>query len=123
LFVDLGTARPRAFAQRHGQVRRRDVAVVRVVQRADDGRCLVVAEIDEGPEFLHPLRRDHLEGHADGVGGAAVLLIFIHAFAAGRQAQVAGHMEADILAGFRRQPLVQIHRILVQLPDGVAHVE
>jgi hypothetical protein len=37
--------------------------------------------------------------------------------------QVAVDVEADILAGLRRQPLVQVDRVLVQLADGVAHVE
>ena len=32
-------------------------------------------------------------------------------------------MEAHVLAGLLRQALVQIHRVLVQLADGVAHVE
>ncbi len=113
-----------ALAQRHGEVRRRDVAVVGVIQRADDLRRLgAVAELDQRPQIAHFLGSDDLEGHADGIRGAAVLLVFVHALAAGREAQIAGDVEAHVLAGFGRQPLVQIHRVLVQLADRVAHVE
>ena len=50
-------------------------------------------------------------------------MVLVHALAAGREAQVAGHVEAHVLAGLGRQALVEIDRVLVQLADGVAHVE
>ena len=57
LLVDLGAARARALAQRHRQIRRRDVAVVRMVERADDlRRVAAVAELDQRPELLDLLR-------------------------------------------------------------------
>ena len=124
LLVDLGAAGARPFAQRHGEIRRRNVAVVGMIERADDVlRVAAVAELDQRPELLHFLRRDDLEWDADGVGGTAVLLVLVHAVTAGREAQIPGDVEAHVLSGFRRQALVEIDRILVQLPDRVAHIE
>ena len=125
LLVDFGAAAARALAQRHGEVGRRDVAVVGVIQRADDLRAcrLPSPRSTSGQRSLDLVGADDLEGHADGVGGAAVLLILVHALAAGGEAQVAGDVEADVLAGLGRQALVQVDRIFVQLPDRVAHVE
>ena len=123
LLVDLGAAGAGTLAQRHGQVGRRDVAVVRVVESADDLRRVAATEVDERPELLDFLRRNDLERHADGVGRAAVLQVLVHAVLAGGQAQVAGHVKADVLTGFRRQALVQVDRVLVELADRVAHVE
>jgi hypothetical protein len=82
-----------------------------------------VAELDQRPEFLHLLRGDDLERHTDGIGRAAIFLILVHAVAAGREAHVSGDVEAHVLAGFRRQALVEVDRVFVKLPDGVAHVE
>ncbi len=124
LLLNLRAAGARALAQRHGQIRRRDVAVIGVVERSDDfrGGC-AVAEFDQRPKIADLLRTDHLEGHADGVRRAAVLLVFVHAIAAGREPQIAGDVKAHILTGFSRQALVKIHGIFVQLTDRVAHVE
>ena len=124
LLVDLGAAAARAFAQRHGEVGRRDVAVIGMIERADDfRRAGAVAEFDQRPQIADLARADHLEGHADGIRRAAVFLVFVHAIAAGREAQISGDVETHVLAGFGGQTLVEIHRVLVQLADRVAHVE
>ena len=124
VLVDLGPAGARTLAQRHGEVGRGDVAVVGVVQRADDrGRVGAAAELHQRPQLFDALRGDYLERHADGVGGTAVLLVLVHALPAGCEAQVAADVEADVLAGLLRQALVQVDRVLVQLADRVAHVE
>src|SRR5207253_2161918 len=74
VLVDLRAHVARALAQRHGEIGGRDVTVVRVIERADDGGSVrAAAELDQGPELLHARRTDDLEGHADGVGRAAVL--------------------------------------------------
>jgi len=124
VLVDLRPRAARALAQCHGQVGRRDVPVIGVMERADDGgRIGVAAELEQRPQLLDAPGADHLERHADGVGRAAVLLVLVHALAAGRESQVTGHVEADVLSRLRRQSLVQIDRVLVELADGVAHVE
>jgi len=84
---------------------------------------MTAAERQERPQFLHALRPDDLERHADRVGRAAVLLVLVEAIARGREAQVPGHVETDVLPGLGRQPLVEVDRVLVQLADRVAHVE
>ena len=112
------------LAQRHRQVRRRNVAVIGMVERAHDVLGVAaVAELDQRPELLHLLGGDDLERHTDGVGRAAVLLILVHAVAACREAQIPGDVEAHVLPGFGGQSLVQVDRIFVQLPDRIAHVE
>ena len=124
LLADLGARRARAPAQRHREIDRRDVAVVGMVERADDLRRVdAVAQVHERPQRLHVGGADDLERHADRVGGAAVLVVLVHAVAARREAQVAGDVEADLLARFPGQALVEVDRVLVQLADGVAHVE
>src|SRR5438874_8848 len=58
VLVDLGVRAARTLAQCHGEIGGRDVAVVRVVERADDGGGLgAAAELDERPELLDPRDR------------------------------------------------------------------
>jgi hypothetical protein len=124
LLVDLRAFRPRAFAERHREVRRRDVAVLRMVERGNDfGRVVAAAELEERPELLHLGRTDDLEGHADRVRRATVLLILVEAVARGREPQVPGRVEADVLPGLGLEALVEVDRVLVELADRVAHVE
>ena len=124
VLVNLGTGAARAFAQRHGEVGRRDVAVIRVIERADDRRSVGPAsELEQRPQLLHTLRCDYLEGNTDRIRGAAVLVVLVHARAAGCQAQISRDMKAHVLTGLGRQPLVEVDRVLVQLPDGVTHIE
>ena len=124
LLADLGAGRARAAAQGHREIDRRDVAVVGMVERADDLRRVdAVAQVHERPQRLHFGGADDLERHADGVGRAAVLVVLVHAVAARREAQVAGDVKAHFLPGLRRQALVEVDRVLVQLADRVAHVE
>jgi hypothetical protein len=88
--VDFGAAGARALAQSHRQVHRRDVAVVRMVERTDDLRRVdAVAQVDERPQLLDLGRSDDAKRHADRVGGAAILVVLVHPVALGRKAQVA----------------------------------
>ena len=124
VLVDLCAARAGAFAQRHREIGGRNVSVVGMVEGADDGRrAVLTAQLHQGPEFLDLFWADDLERDADGVGGAAVFQVLVHALAVGREAQVAGHMEAHILARLSRQALVKIDRIFVQLADRIAHIK
>jgi len=84
VLVNLGTTGARAFAQCHGEIRRCDVAIVRVIQRTDDvGRACAIAEIHQRPQLSDFFGSDDLIRHADGVGRAAVLLVLVHARRAG----------------------------------------
>ena len=107
LLVNLGARIAGGPSQRHRKIGGSDVPVVGVIQGADDLRHgPVVAELDQRPQRLDLVGADDLERHADRVRGAAVLAVFVHAVAAGREPQVARHVEADVLARFRRQTLV-----------------
>ena len=85
LAVDLAAAGAGALRQRHGDVGGRDVAVIGVVESADDA-----VGIAERPQLLHLRGRDDAERHADGVRGAAIFVVLVHAVAVGGEAQVAG---------------------------------
>jgi hypothetical protein len=124
LLVDLGAQRTGSLAQRHGEIGRRDVTVVGMIERPNNVRRIAaVAELGQRPELLDLLRRDDLKGHADGVRRPAILLILVHALTAGGEAHIAGDVETHVLSGLGGQALVEVHRVLVQLPDRVAHVE
>ena len=94
LAVDLAAARAGSLGQGHGDVGGRHVAVIGMIERADQP-----LGIAERPQLLDLGRRDDLERHADGVRGAAVLVVLVHAVAVGGEAEVAGLVEADGLAG------------------------
>ena len=114
LLIDLAATGAGALAQGHGQIDRGNVAVVRVVERADHLGCVdAIAQIDQGPQRLDLGRGDDAKRHANGVGHTTVLEVLVHPVLVGRQPQVAGDMKAHILPGLGRQTLVQVHRVLV----------
>ena len=116
--VDLGAGRTGADGQRLGHVGRGDVTVVGMEQRAH--QALGLAERPQLGDFFGP---DHLEGHADRIGGTTVLAVLVHALGLGGKAQIAGLVETHRLPGFGLEPLIEVDRVLVQLADRVAHVE
>ncbi len=118
VLVDLGAAIPGTLGQRHGQIHRSDVPVVRMVERAEQ-----TLDFTKRPELLHLARRDHLERHADRVRRAAILVVLVHAVPRAGEPEIAGHVEANRLASLLLEALVKIHRVLVNLPDRIAHVE
>jgi hypothetical protein len=50
-------------------------------------------------------------------------MILIHTIPVHCQAQIADFAKADRLTGLRFQFLIELYRVLVDLPDAVAHVE
>ena len=118
LAIDLAAAVAGANGQRLGQVGRGDMAVIRMIERAHQA-----VGVAERPELLHLGRRDDLERHADGVRGAAILVILVHPVAICGEPQVTGDVEAHVLAGLGLERLVQIDGVFVDLADAVAHVE
>ena len=94
------------------------MAVIGMVEGADE-----VVDLAQRPQLLDFGRSDDLKGHPYGVGRAAVFAVFVHAVAPGRKPQVAGHVEADILAGLLFKCLVQIDGVLVDLSDRIAQVK
>ena len=116
--VNLRTRRPGALGQRLGEVRRLDVAVLGMVDGAHQ-----TVDVTERPKLPHLLRRQEIDPHAYGAGGGRVLAVLVHALGAHRQTNVAHLPKADRLAGLRLKPLVELHRVLVDLANAVAHVE
>ena len=108
----------RAGRHRLGDVGRRDMAVIGMVERADQP-----FGVAERPEPGDLRRGDDLERNPDRVGGTAVLAVLVHALLVGREPEVPRHVKTDVLAGFLGQILVEVDRIFVQLADAVAHVE
>ena len=117
--VDLAAAVARAARQRLGEVGRLDVAVLRVLDRADDP-----LDVAERPDVLDLGRRQefHLDP-ADRGGDAGVVMIFVEPVAGAREADVGDLAEADVEAGLLLQRLVERDGIFVDLPDRVAEVE
>ena len=107
-----------ALGQRLGEVHRRDVTVGGVPEGADQ-----TVGVDQRPEVLDFLDRQHVAFHADGVRGAAVPVVLVHPILVHGQAQVTGVVEAHRLPGFILEGPVQLDRILVQLADRIGHVE
>ena len=108
----------RALGHRLGHVGGVDVAVGRVEERADE-----VLGAHQRPAVLISAGRQPLEGDADGLGGGGVELEFVHARPGLRHAQVADDREAGVQPGLGLQRLVELHRAVVDVAGGVAHVE
>ena len=74
-------------------------------------------------ELLDLVQADQMALDSNGLGGALIVAVFVHALATSGEAEVAVDMQADRLACLGFQGLVKLHRILMQLTDGIAHVE
>ena len=118
LAVDLRPALARAPGQRLRQIGRLDVAVLQVADRPD--HALDVAEWPDLPDLV---RRQELHPDADRLGDAGVLVVLVHPVAVQREPDVAHLPEPDVLPGLGLQRPVERHRVLVDLANGVAHVE
>ena len=68
-------------------------------------------------------RGQPLVGDADGLGGRGIELELVHPRVGLRHAQVADHREAGVEAGLGLERLVELHRVVVDVAGGVAHVE
>ena len=117
--VDLAAALARAARQRLGQVGGLDVAVLGVLDRADDP-----LDVAERPDVLDLLWRQkfHLDP-ADGRGDPGVIAIFVHPVAGAREADVRNLAEPDVEARLLFERLVERDGIFVDLSDGIAEVE
>jgi hypothetical protein len=116
--VDLAPARPAPLGQRLGEVRRLDVAVVRVLDGTQE-----VLRLAERPDLLHLRGREHVHPDAQRVGDALVGHELVPAVPRPGEADVRDRLEADGLARLLFQRPVKRHRGPVELADGVAHVE
>ena len=116
--VDLGAERARALGERLGEVGGLDVAVVGVLDGADDAVGLA-----ERPDLLDLVGRQHVDLDADRLGDAGVVHVLVPAVPRAGEADVGDLAEADILPGLGLERLVEADRVFVDLADRVAEVE
>ena len=116
--MDLRAAGARTLGQRLGQVGGLDIAVVGMLDGADDAVGLA-----ERPDLLELRGRELVDLDADGLGDAGVIHELVPAVVGARQADVGAACEADMLAGFLLELAVELDRIFVNLPDRIGHVE
>ena len=115
---DPGTPVARALGQRLGEVGGLDIAVIGMLDRAQNA-----VGFAERPNLLELFRRQEFHVDADGFCDAGIIKILIHPVLRHCQTDIGDLREADIEAGLRFQRAVEINRIFVKLADGIAHVE
>ena len=116
--IDLAAHLARAARQRLGQIGGLDVAVLGMLDRADDASGLI-----ERPDLLDLRGGQEPDVDADGGGDAGVIAVLVHAVGRAGEADVRDLLEADMLPSLALEGLVELHRIFVNLADGVADVE
>ena len=118
LAVDLGPAFTRAARQRLRQVGGLDVAVLGVLDRADDP-----FDIAQRPDVLDLAGREELDLDADRLGDAGVVIVLVHPVAGAGEADVRHLPKAGVEARLLFEGLVERDGILMNLSDRVAQVE
>jgi hypothetical protein len=116
--VDLGA--PVAGAARHGlgEVRRLDVAILAMLDGADDA-----VRLHQRPDLLHLGGCQEFDGDADGPRDAGVIFVFVHPVLRAGEPDVGDVAEAGVEAGFLFEGLVEVDRVFVELTHRVAEVE
>ena len=116
--VDLRAPVARTGRERLGQVRRLDVSVPRMADRSDEA-----VDRAQRPDLLDLVRGQEFDVDPDGAGHSRVLAVLVHPIAVHCEPDVADEAQPHVLPGLLLQRAIQLHRVLVDLPDGVAHVE
>ena len=102
---DLDAPLPRPLGQRLGDVRRVDIAIGGMEERA-----LQILGADQRPAVADLRRGEKLVRDADGLGGGRIELVLVHPIGGLRHPQVADHGEAGVQPGLGLQRLVELHR-------------
>ena len=116
--MDGGAHGARALRQRLGEVGRLDVAVIGMLDGADEAIGLA-----ERPDLLDLGRRQDVDLDADRLRDAGIVHVLVEAVLRAGEADVADLAEADMLPGLGLQLLVEADGIVVDLADRVAEVE
>jgi len=106
------------LGQRHGQVGGLDIAVARMLDRADKP-----VDIAQWPDILDLLGSEEVHLDPDGRGDPGILPVFVHPVPGLGEADVGDLRKTDILAGFLLKFLIEFDRVFMHLADGIAHVE
>ena len=101
-----------------GEVGGLNVAVLGVEDGADEA-----VRVAERPDRLDFVRGQELDADPDGARDPRIEPVLVHPAAVRREADVADRPEPDILPRLALELRVEPHRVLVDLPDAVAHVE
>ena len=107
-----------AAGERLGEVGGLDVAVLGVKDGPDEA-----VHVAEGPDLPHLARGQELDPDPDGARDPGVEAVLVHSVAARREADVPDRPEPHFLPRLALELRVQAHRVLVDLPHAVAHVE
>ena len=116
--VDLGPQGAGTLGERLGEVGRLDVAVVRMLDRAEEA-----VRLAQRPDLLDLRRGEHVHVDADRLGDAGIGHELVPAVRRAGKTDVGDLLEADWLARLGLQRAVKLHRVLVDLAHRVAHVE
>jgi hypothetical protein len=118
LAFNRGAMLTRALGHRLRHVGGVNVAVLRVIERADQ-----IIGAHQRPAILDFLGRQELVVDASRLRDRGIQHVFVHAFLTLRHPQVADHRESCVQAGLGLEPLVEIHRVFVDMGGRKAHVE
>ena len=109
------SALPRTFGQCLGKVSGLYIAVIGVLDCAND-----TVHIGQWPDVLDLVRRQEIDIDANGSRNTRIIMILIHPVFGCRQPDVSDLRHSGMQPSFGFQAGVQSHRILMQLPDGIA---
>ena len=109
------SALPRTFGQCLGKVSGLYIAVIGVLDCAND-----TVHIGQWPDVLDLVRRQEIDIDANGSRNTRIIMILIHPVFGCRQPDVSDLRHSGMQPSFGFQAGVQSHRILMQLPDGLA---
>ena len=118
LAMDLGSELARALGHGLRQIGRLDVAVLRVLDGANDA-----IDVAERPDLLDLLRRQEAHVDADGCRDPGVVAVLVHAVRRTGEANIGNLLQADRLARLGLEALIKRDRMLMQLADRIGEVE
>ena len=116
--VNGSSALPRAFGQCLGKVSGLYIAVIGVLDCAND-----TVHIGQWPDVLDLVRRQEIDIDANGSRNTRIIMILIHPVLGCCQPDVSNLRHSSVQTSFGFQAGVQSHRILMQFPDGIAEIE
>ena len=119
LRFDLTATRPCAAGEGLGEIGRLDVAVLGMLQRAQDA-----VRVAQRPDLLHLLGGQQLDlDAADRLRDAGIVAVLVEPVGGAGEADVGHRPETDRLPRLGLERAVEVDRIFVDLTDRVAHVE
>ena len=118
LTIDGRATVTRAACEGLGQVGGLDIAVIRMLDRAQQ-----VVGLAQGPDFLDLVRGQELDVNTDGLGHTRIIFVLVHPVLGPGQTDVADIAKADLQIGLGLKGGIEAHRIFVHLANRVAQIE